>query len=118
MNDTTHDSALVDEIMAEFTEGLRAENEGGKAGWMECFSPEVRMRTINGMMLQVSCLALSQTHYYILTRLTETVPTAAQRASFRVTQHRPTCSRTRPIMHAGPELLVSVVCLAVATCTN
>ena len=61
MNDTTHDSALVDEIMAEFTEGLRAENEGGKAGWMECFSPEVRMRTINGMMLQVSCLALSQT---------------------------------------------------------
>lgn len=56
MNDTTADSALVDDIVAELEEGIKAENEGGKAGWLECFSPQVRMRTINGMMIQVGPL--------------------------------------------------------------
>lgn len=50
MNETTPDSALVDDIVAELLDGIREENEGGKATWAECFSPAVRMRTINGMM--------------------------------------------------------------------
>jgi SP family sugar:H+ symporter-like MFS transporter len=50
MNESTADSALVDDIVAELLEGIQEENEGGKATWAECFSPSVRMRTINGMM--------------------------------------------------------------------
>lgn len=46
------DSPLVDDIVAELDEGLKAENEGGKATWLECFSSDVRWRTLNGMMLQ------------------------------------------------------------------
>ncbi|KAL8277843.1 hypothetical protein RQP46_009662 [Phenoliferia psychrophenolica] len=64
LNSTSTDSALVDEIMQELTEGVRAENEGGKATWMECFSPEVRMRTINGMMLQFLQQLNGQNFYY------------------------------------------------------
>ncbi|KAL8291233.1 hypothetical protein RQP46_002211 [Phenoliferia psychrophenolica] len=64
MNDTTPDSALVDDIMAELDEGIRAENEGGKAGWLECFSPSVRMRTINGMMIQFLQQLNGQNFYY------------------------------------------------------
>lgn len=38
--------------MEELDAGLHAENDGGKATWAECFSKDVRWRTINGMMLQ------------------------------------------------------------------
>ncbi|KAK4704933.1 hypothetical protein P7C70_g1270, partial [Phenoliferia sp. Uapishka_3] len=47
MNNTDPESELTNEIMAELVEGLQAENEGGKATWLECFSPEVRMRTVS-----------------------------------------------------------------------
>ncbi|KAK4705500.1 hypothetical protein P7C70_g705, partial [Phenoliferia sp. Uapishka_3] len=64
MNETTPDSELVGEILAELEEGIREENEGGKAGWLECFSPSVRMRTINGMMLQFLQQLNGQNFYY------------------------------------------------------
>ena len=54
MNGTSLDDPLVEEAMEELEIGIRAENEGGKATWMECFSTRNMLwkRTINGMMLQ------------------------------------------------------------------
>lgn len=48
------DSVLVNEMVEEIEVGIFAENEGGKATWLECFSPRNQLwkRTINGMMLQ------------------------------------------------------------------
>jgi MFS transporter, SP family, sugar:H+ symporter len=54
MNGTSLDDPLVVEAMEELEIGIRAENEGGKATWIECFSTRNMLwkRTINGMMLQ------------------------------------------------------------------
>lgn len=49
LNSVPTDSPLVDDIISELTDGLKQENEGGKATWMECFSPTLRHRTINGV---------------------------------------------------------------------
>lgn len=48
------DDLLTIEIIEELEFGIRAENEGGKATWVECFSSRNMLwkRTINGMMLQ------------------------------------------------------------------
>ncbi|KAK4050245.1 hypothetical protein OIV83_003566 [Microbotryomycetes sp. JL201] len=51
LNSCSVEDPLVNDIMAELDEGIRAENDGGKATWFECFSKSVRHRTINGMML-------------------------------------------------------------------
>ncbi|KAI5477264.1 general substrate transporter [Pseudohyphozyma bogoriensis] len=64
LNSTAPDSALADDIIAEITEGLREENEGGKATWAECFSPKIRLRTINGMMIQFLQQLNGQNFYY------------------------------------------------------
>ena len=44
----------MNEIVDELGFAIKAENEGGKATWMECFSTRNNLwkRTINGMMLQ------------------------------------------------------------------
>ncbi|EPQ60026.1 general substrate transporter [Gloeophyllum trabeum ATCC 11539] len=54
MNGVPADDALVDDVLAELQYGIKAENEGGRAGWAECFSRNARLgyRTVNGMMLQ------------------------------------------------------------------
>ena len=45
---------MVLDYLEELEFGIRAENEGGKATWLECFSTRNALwkRTINGMMLQ------------------------------------------------------------------
>lgn len=45
---------IVQETIEELQFGIKAENEGGKATWAECFSKRNMLykRTINGMMLQ------------------------------------------------------------------
>ena len=47
------DDPVVLETIEQLEVGIRAENEGGKATWIECFSKRNMLykRTINGMML-------------------------------------------------------------------
>lgn len=54
LNGVFEDDPLVIEIVEELDFAIRAENEGGKATWLECFSTRNALwrRTINGMMLQ------------------------------------------------------------------
>lgn len=54
LNSVPEDDPLVDEIVEELDFGIRAENEGGKVSWLECFSTRNKLwkRTLNGMMLQ------------------------------------------------------------------
>jgi MFS transporter, SP family, sugar:H+ symporter len=54
LNSVPVDDDLVEEMVEELLIGLRAENEGGKATWAECFSTRNALwkRTGNGMMLQ------------------------------------------------------------------
>jgi hypothetical protein len=54
LNGVSEDSTLVIEIVEELDFAIRAENEGGKATWLECFSTRNALwrRTTNGMMLQ------------------------------------------------------------------
>ena len=54
LNSVPEDDLLVIELMEELEFGIQAENEGGKATWMECFSTRNMLwkRTLNGMMLQ------------------------------------------------------------------
>lgn len=54
LNGVPEDDALVIEVVKELDLAIKAENEGGKATWLECFSPRNAMwrRTMNGMMLQ------------------------------------------------------------------
>lgn len=53
-NGVSLDDPLVAETVEELELGIRAENEGGKATWAECFSTRNALwkRTLNGMMLQ------------------------------------------------------------------
>jgi Sugar (and other) transporter len=54
LNGVPLDDGLVDDIVEELEFAIKAENEGGKATWMECFSTRNNLwkRTVNGMMLQ------------------------------------------------------------------
>ncbi|KAG8219351.1 general substrate transporter [Butyriboletus roseoflavus] len=66
LNSVPEDDALVIEIVEELDFAIKAENEGGKATWAECFSPRNAMwrRTINGMMLQFIQQLNGQNFYY------------------------------------------------------
>ncbi|EIW87231.1 general substrate transporter [Coniophora puteana RWD-64-598 SS2] len=66
LNSVPVDDPLVTEIVEELAEAIRAENEGGGVGWLECFSPRNSMwkRTINGMMLQFLQQLNGQNFYY------------------------------------------------------
>lgn len=54
LNGVPEDDGLVNEVVGELDFAIQAENEGGKATWLECFSTRNYLwkRTINGMMLQ------------------------------------------------------------------
>ena len=54
LNSVPEDDPVVIETLEELEFAVRAENEGGKATWLECFSTRNMLwkRTINGMMLQ------------------------------------------------------------------
>jgi len=66
LNGVPQDDALVDEVVEELDYGIRAENEGGKATWLECFSTRNHLwkRTMNGMMLQFIQQLNGQNFYY------------------------------------------------------
>lgn len=54
LNGVPEEHKVVDEALEELDFAIKAENEGGKATWMECFSTRNNLwkRTGNGMMLQ------------------------------------------------------------------
>ncbi|TFK42071.1 general substrate transporter [Crucibulum laeve] len=66
LNGVPEDDGLVQESMEELEYGIRAENEGGKATWAECFSTRNNLwkRTGNGMMLQFIQQLNGQNFYY------------------------------------------------------
>ncbi|KAI0931199.1 hypothetical protein AcW2_000135 [Taiwanofungus camphoratus] len=66
LNSVPQDDPVVIEIMDELDFGIKAENEGGKASWLECFSTRNQLwkRTINGMMLQFIQQLNGQNFYY------------------------------------------------------
>ncbi|KAI9067199.1 general substrate transporter [Trametes sanguinea] len=66
LNSLPEDDPVVIEIIEELEYGIRAENEGGKATWMECFSERNMLwkRTLNGMMLQFIQQLNGQNFYY------------------------------------------------------
>ncbi|KDQ51112.1 hypothetical protein JAAARDRAFT_185381 [Jaapia argillacea MUCL 33604] len=66
MNNMPLDDPFVTEQMEELEYGIKAENEGGKATWMECFSTRNKLwyRTMNGMMLQFIQQLNGQNFYY------------------------------------------------------
>ncbi|TBU40716.1 general substrate transporter [Dichomitus squalens] len=66
MNSLPEDDPLVTETIEELEFGIRAENEGGKATWAECFSTRnvLWKRTLNGMMLQFIQQLNGQNFYY------------------------------------------------------
>jgi MFS transporter, SP family, sugar:H+ symporter len=66
LNSVPEDDMLVLETIEELEFGIKAENEGGKATWAECFSTRNALwkRTINGMMLQFIQQLNGQNFYY------------------------------------------------------
>ncbi|EPQ60038.1 general substrate transporter [Gloeophyllum trabeum ATCC 11539] len=66
LNSVPTDDPLVNEVIEELEFGIRAENEGGKATWLECFSTRNKLwyRTMNGMMLQFIQQLNGQNFYY------------------------------------------------------
>ncbi|KAG2743705.1 general substrate transporter [Suillus brevipes Sb2] len=66
LNGVPEDDLLVIETVEELDFAIRAENEGGKATWLECFSTRNALwcRTINGMMLQFIQQLNGQKFYY------------------------------------------------------
>jgi len=66
LNSVPLDDDLVEETIEELQIGIRAENEGGKATWAECFSTRNALwkRTGNGMMLQFIQQLNGQNFYY------------------------------------------------------
>ncbi|KAF9040293.1 general substrate transporter [Hymenopellis radicata] len=66
LNSVPVNDPLVKETIAELMFGIRAENEGGKATWLECFSTrnDLWKRTLNGMMLQFIQQLNGQNFYY------------------------------------------------------
>ncbi|KII94314.1 hypothetical protein PLICRDRAFT_36565 [Plicaturopsis crispa FD-325 SS-3] len=66
LNSVPVDDDLVTEVVEELEIGIKAENEGGKATWLECFSTRNALwkRTVNGMMLQFIQQLNGQNFYY------------------------------------------------------
>jgi len=66
MNGVQAEDPLVHGIVDELEYGLKMENQGGRAGWKECFSSNARLwyRTLNGMMLQGLQQINGQNFYY------------------------------------------------------
>ncbi|KAI0931239.1 hypothetical protein AcW2_000166 [Taiwanofungus camphoratus] len=66
LNGVPEDDPLAKEIIEELEFAIRAENEGGKATWLECFSTRNMLwkRTINGMMLQFIQQLNGQNFYF------------------------------------------------------
>jgi len=66
LNNVPKDDPIVQEEIDELSEAIREENEGGKSGWLECFSHRNKLywRTINGMMLQFIQQLNGQNFYY------------------------------------------------------
>ncbi|KAH7922786.1 general substrate transporter [Leucogyrophana mollusca] len=66
LNSVPLDDALVYEQVEELDLAIKAENEGGKATWFECFSHRNALwkRTSNGMMLQFIQQLNGQNFYY------------------------------------------------------
>ncbi|PCH34180.1 general substrate transporter [Wolfiporia cocos MD-104 SS10] len=66
LNSVPEDDPIVREIIEELEVAIRAENEGGKVTWMECFSQRNMLwkRTINGMMLQFIQQLNGQNFYF------------------------------------------------------
>ncbi|PSS02341.1 hypothetical protein PHLCEN_2v4034 [Hermanssonia centrifuga] len=66
LNSVPENDILVVEAIEELELGIRAENDGGKATWMECFSTRNMLwkRTLNGMMLQFIQQLNGQNFYY------------------------------------------------------
>jgi hypothetical protein len=52
LNGVPGDDPLIQDLIEELELGIREENEGGKATWLECFSTRNQLwkRTGNGMM--------------------------------------------------------------------
>ncbi|KAI0783335.1 general substrate transporter [Abortiporus biennis] len=66
LSGVSEDDPIVIETLEELEFGIRAENEGGKATWTECFSTRNMLwkRTLNGMMLQFIQQLNGQNFYY------------------------------------------------------
>ncbi|THH32820.1 hypothetical protein EUX98_g1313 [Antrodiella citrinella] len=66
LNSVPEDDIVVTETMEELEFAIRAENEGGKTTWLECFSTRNMLwkRTLNGMMLQFIQQLNGQNFYY------------------------------------------------------
>ncbi|OCF75482.1 high-affinity glucose transporter SNF3 [Kwoniella mangroviensis CBS 8886] len=66
LNDCGVNDKLTQDVMQELQVAIEAENEGGKAGWLECFSTRSRMwkRTLNGCMVQMLQQLNGQNFYY------------------------------------------------------
>ncbi|KAG6911265.1 hypothetical protein DXG01_002103 [Tephrocybe rancida] len=66
LNGVPEDDSLVVETLEELTYAIKAENDGGKATWAECFSTRNNLwkRTGNGMMLQFIQQLNGQNFYY------------------------------------------------------
>ncbi|WVQ84241.1 hypothetical protein IAT38_006393 [Cryptococcus sp. DSM 104549] len=66
LNDCEVDDPLTADVMKEMEEAIREENEGGKAGWLECFGSRSMMwkRTMNGCMVQFLQQLNGQNFYY------------------------------------------------------
>ncbi|TFK65443.1 sugar transporter [Pluteus cervinus] len=66
LNGVPVEDPLVEEITKELQYGIDAENEGGRATWLECFSTRnfLWKRTGNGMMLQFIQQLNGQNFYY------------------------------------------------------
>ncbi|WVQ92725.1 hypothetical protein IAS59_006540 [Cryptococcus gattii] len=66
LNDCKADDPLARDVIKDLEEAIREENEGGKAGWLECFSTRSMMwkRTLNGCMVQFLQQLNGQNFYY------------------------------------------------------
>ncbi|TYJ53870.1 hypothetical protein B9479_005491 [Cryptococcus floricola] len=66
LNDCKVDDPLTRDVMMELEDAIREENEGGQAGWLECFSTRSMMwkRTLNGCMVQFLQQMNGQNFYY------------------------------------------------------
>ncbi|OBZ66097.1 High-affinity hexose transporter HXT6 [Grifola frondosa] len=66
LNGVPEDDPVVVDIVEELEVGIKAENEGSKSTWMECFSAcnGLWKRTINGMVLRFVRQLNGQNFYY------------------------------------------------------
>ena len=75
LNGVPGDDPLIQDIIEELQFGIKEENEGGKATWLECFSTRNQLwkRTTNGMMYVLSSRMLCDGYalivFFVLIRL-------------------------------------------------